>query len=549
MRGFSVLLAVLPVTAYADIFQVSSSPQAVVVHPDAARVTREVTIDVPVGRHELRISDLPSQFDADFAEITVAGAVLETRTLRSTPLLTADRLAGTPEVQAAIEAQEAAQKALEDFKDGTRALQAEIEAARAQIAFLEGLRQMDRLAGEALDAAQMRALAQVIVEDGTAARRTILKAEAAIRARAADQAPLEDALTLAEDAFERIVAPYEDFEELSLNINAAQAGPVTVKLDYLVYGAVWTPEYRLVLDQDSGALTVERSVTIAQETGESWAGVDVSVTTLPVRAQSNPSDLFPRKLQILPEGKAGYGVTSRSSGMDQSRSLSEAPAPAMEEEFVIAGPVQGAASFSGAAVQYSFDIPVSITNGDRATLALADLSFDTQVSARAVPSRDDTAFRMVNFTNGSGERILAGQAELIVNGDAVGLTSIPTIEAGAEEDLGFGAIYGLSIRRAVLDREEGDRGIISRENRTQEDVRLVIDNLTERAWDVTLLDQVPYSEQEDLEITWQAQPSATRENVEDQRGLLEWDMSLTAGESQEVRLTTDIRWPDGQVLR
>ncbi len=548
MRGFSVLLAVLPVTAYADVFQVSSSPQAVVVHPDAARVTREVTIDVPVGRHELRISDLPSQFDADFAEITVAGAVLEARTLRSTPLLTADRLAGTPEVQAVIEAREAASKALEDFKDGTRALQAEIEAARAQIAFLEGLRQMDRLAGEALDAAQMRALAQVIAEDGTAARQTILRAEAAIRARAADQAPLDDALTLAEEAFERIVAPYEDFEELSLNVNVTQAGPVTVKLDYLVYGAEWTPEYRLVLDQDSGALTVERSVTIAQETGESWAGVDVSVTTLPVRAQSNPSDLFPRKLQILPQGKVGYGVSSRSSGMDQSLSLSEAPAPAMEA-VVVVDPVRGAASFSGAAVQYSFDVPVSVANGDNATLALADLSFETQVSARAVPSRDDTAFRMVNFTNGSGERILAGQAELIVNGDAVGLTLIPTIEAGAEEDLGFGPIYGLSIRRAVLDREEGDRGIISRENRTQEDVRLVVDNLTERTWDVTLLDQVPYSEQEDLEITWRAQPAATRENVEDQRGLLEWDISLAAGESQEMRLTTDIRWPDGQVLR
>jgi hypothetical protein len=66
---------------------------------------------------------------------------------------------------------------------------------------------------------------------------------------------------------------------------------------------------------------------------------------------------------------------------------------------------------------------------------------------------------------------------------------------------------------------------------------------------VRLLDQVPYSEQEDLEITWSATPDPTETDVDGQRGILAWEFDLAAGEKREIGLAYSMSWPEGMVLR
>ena len=49
------------------------------------------------------------------------------------------------------------------------------------------------------------------------------------------------------------------------------------------------------------------------------------------------------------------------------------------------------------------------------------------------------------------------------------------IVPGAETELGFGPIRGLRLTRTTLDRNEGDRGIISRSNENTETVRIDVE--------------------------------------------------------------------------
>jgi hypothetical protein len=66
---------------------------------------------------------------------------------------------------------------------------------------------------------------------------------------------------------------------------------------------------------------------------------------------------------------------------------------------------------------------------------------------------------------------------------------------------------------------------------------------------VRLLDQVPYSEQEDLEVTYQADPAPTEADVKAQRGILAWDFDIAPGEERVVTLTHSLRWPQGMELQ
>ena len=76
-----------------------------------------------------------------------------------------------------------------------------------------------------------------------------------------------------------------------------------------------------------------------------------------------------------------------------------------------------------------------------------------------------------------------------------------------------------------------------------------VQNLGAENWDIELLEAVPFSEQDDLVIDWSAQPAASLRDVEDRRGLMQWNFTLDAEQLQEILIEQTVRWPDGKVLR
>ena len=64
-----------------------------------------------------------------------------------------------------------------------------------------------------------------------------------------------------------------------------------------------------------------------------------------------------------------------------------------------------------------------------------------------------------------------------------------------------------------------------------------------------VLDLVPYSEQEDLEIEVTADPAPSETDVDGQRGILAWEFELAAGGKQTITLEQTLSWPEGMVLR
>ena len=76
-----------------------------------------------------------------------------------------------------------------------------------------------------------------------------------------------------------------------------------------------------------------------------------------------------------------------------------------------------------------------------------------------------------------------------------------------------------------------------------------VENLTDKAWPLRVIDRVPYAEQEDLQITHTATPAETTADYDDKRGVLAWDLDLAAGAKQVIKLDTTMRWPADQVLQ
>lgn len=528
------LLALLPFPALAEPVDTTSRVTAVTLFPAGAQVTRELAAALPPGRHELRVTDLPEAVLDDpggLRLLAAPGVRVESLGLGTDPGLTLPPTlaqgAARAEVARRLEAVQAA--AAEVAR-----LQAGIAASAARQAFLERL-------GTETQGATAAQLAEIagLVGDGVAEAATArIAAEVALIGAEAALAEAEGALSTAQT--NPAAGPAQiGGVTLALTVTVTADAP-PLRLTYAAGDAGWQPVYDLRLMQgEAPSLTIDRGVSVRQATGEDWTDVALTLSTADLYAQSVPGTLYPdlRRLRTVDDMNSDRAAGRALSGL------------AMEGEPLVMASPAPMVEMLGDTVTYVFDGTADLPHGAASLrLSLGEVTLPVQVQARAVPRLDETAFLMAAVTNASPEVLLPGQATLIRDGALIGATALPRLAPGDVTDIAFGAIEGLRLTRDMPVRSTGDGGFLSGSTAMEEVAVLEVENLTDRAFYVRLIDQVPYSEQSELAVEHRADPPVTETDVDGQRGVLAWDFTLAPGAVRQVTLTTVLSWPEGRVL-
>ncbi|WP_323777555.1 DUF4139 domain-containing protein [Leisingera sp.] len=534
--------------AAAETIPVSSSVSEVTLYPGLAEVTRGAALALPAGRHRLILQNVPRTALLETLQVEIAGARRVATLLREDYV--PPRNANDPEAEAAEAQVREAEARIAAVRDEAARARSGVRAAEASIGFLQQLGANEGLA--AADAAALSAIARMISDEAAGASQAAVAAEAEARRIELQLEHLEEELAKAQAALAAITLEDKDRLFIAVDIEAEQAGEGAIKVSYYTAGAGntgWQPSYEMHLSTVAEQQVIlKRAVMLVQDTGENWQDVGLTLSTAVPGGQGSPAVLHPW-LRRIEEPQPRRTLKSLGQDAAEMSALAE-PAP---EAPLIADEAQGSwgADPGGAAATYRFGLPVSIASGaDLLRLEMDSLTAEAKVRAVAVPSRDKTAYRVASFANTFGEQLLASyQVPRFVDGKLVTVEPFAGLAPGAEMDAGFGPVEGLLLRRDVLGQSEGEQGLISRSNAQVQKVEITVENLTAQDWVVRVLDRVPYSQQDDLEIEWSAKPQPAEENVEKQRGILAWDMEIAEGESGTIRLDTALSWPEGMVLR
>lgn len=533
MRYLIGLMLVMAAPLQAETILASSKITAVTVYPQGAKLTRVVEFTAPAGLHDLVITDLPQGTDAQSLRLLpAAGVQIGASALRNDrlPLRLPAKSAGVLAAEAALEA------AADDVITAQLALDgvtARVDAAKAQIAYLGRLG-----APDGADTAMLQSAARMVGAEVLAASQAALAARADMPAAEKQLEIATEAQAVAQAALDALTLSVQDYAALSLAVSVEAEGPSSIEVTQFVGGATWSPLYDIALDRGAGQVVLDRALLVSQNTGEDWAGVALTLSTAQPSNRPDPSQLWPELHRI-------DDPAAQKFARAEADSLGVVASPVME-----AAPYgQIMAQFQGDIVTYPYPNPVDIADGaENLRLALDQVSLPAVAQARAIPRYDMTAYMMAEFTNDSGQILLPGPAVLTRDGAMVGNTVLDTVAPGAKASLGFGAIEGLRLKRIIPARAEGDRGVFSKSNQIEETAVLSVENLTAEEWAVRMMEVVPHSEQEDLIITYTANPPPSAENVDDKRGVLAWDVTVPAGKDQEITLTTRESWPEGKEL-
>jgi len=545
MRHLLISTAILLAgPALADRIETTARVTGVTVYPWGAGVTREASLDLPAGAHELVIPGIPEGIDPASLRIAAEGAVIgatgfqQERALPETP-------EKSPELRAAEDEVRRLKAALAERDAGVAGIKARAEAAEDTIAFLMKLAESD-----AAGTGDIAALTRVVGEQLLQARQTAIRAGLEAEAADAGREELAEDLARAEARLAALRGPDADRGALVIAVQG-QGQPARIRITSLTDRASWQPVYDLSLQRKEGKLRLDRGLLVRQDTGEDWRGVHLVLSTARPMDQSAPSELQPDFPRIADPGAKLY---SRSAAPMAEAAMDSAALESMERAYPAAAPEPGIAGSAlaglvGETVVYDYPTPVDMRDGaDALRLPLDSHELAPEIVAEAVPRRDDSAYLVADTVNSTGAVILPGEATFHADGAMVGRGALQLTAAGDEMKLGFGPLTGIKLERRIPDEIEGNRGLISKSSERRETAILKVRNLTGEEWPLRVIDRVPVSTQENLRVDWSASPQPDETDPDGKRGLLVWNSKIAAGEERDITLTTTLRWPEGQVL-
>jgi uncharacterized protein (TIGR02231 family) len=524
--------------AWAADVPANSAVDAVTVYPDGASVTRVISLDLPAGENSAVLKDFPLTLDPASLRVEgEAGSRLTIGAIDAKPPRAAPPV-NLPELDKRIEA----------LKDERANLQGVIDAATARRKFAERFAETSPAGigdkGEARPIAEWRAAFLAVGEE-------VASSDSAIRDAERKQRELDREVARLEQ--DRAQKPPSKME-VRIELAAAAATKATLRVTYAVRNARWAPLYDARLDTGAKdrkpALELVRRAEITQNTGEDWSNVALAVSTVRTARGGNAPDLKSLVVQYpqppRPVAAAVAMDYAAAPAAAPQRLLRSSAAKSEEPMMEKAAEQQAVADVSGFQVVFKIPGRVSLGAGEGAkSLRVSSANIAPELTVRAVPVIDPTAFLEANFKQTEDAPLLPGRVAIYRDGVFVGRGQMTAAAKDETVRLGFGADEKIKIERSVVKRNEGSAGLIVTTSKTDErSFKTAVRNGHDFPIRIAIEDQLPVSENEDIVVEMLPSTTApTASNIRDKRGVLEWAYEAKAGEVRDINFAWRIRWP------
>lgn len=533
-----------------------SQIDAVTVFPTGAEVTRLAKVKLEAGEHTVFFKELPAQ--AVPGSIRVEGKAsgrLEIGSVDTRRIL-------VPRSDPAAQAtgRRRLEEEIEKLRDERQLLEGQIKAAATQQALVEKLTELPTHPAPAspqgaAPATDWNSLFALIGQRLAETEKTQSEARRKMRDLDRQVQDLEKKLAS--------IAPAQD-ERTEVKVFVAAGAPLDAELQirYQVTNASWTPYYDARLS--TGArntppkLTLVRRASVQQRSGEDWVNVAMALSTTRPGTGTSAPGLSPMTVDFEPDAPPppppAPVAAAPAAGALRSRSIQAAQEDRKESEGASNryAAAERMATVEAAAFQALFGVPGRVTvpaTGEQKRVQLDVAELDPSLVVRTVPRLDAKAFLYAKMTSPKTTPYLPGQVSLFRDGTFVGTGRLPLLSPGEELELGFGADDSVRVRHAIVDEKRGESGIISTSKSDLRNYRISVKNLHAQPIQLSILDQVPVSQNQDIKVELISKVQPTRRDIDDKRGTLAWDGPLNPDEERILEFGYRVTWPSAKRIQ
>ncbi len=528
-----VSMALLCSAASPALAQDTSRIARVTVYPGSATVERAAK--VPAGARSLTLTCLPASLDVQSLQINADPAVR----VGEFNVLTEDR-------DVAAGCASPLDGRIRELEDQIAVVKAEASALQLVDGYLRSVAHTGNGQEAAAPATSAPRVAPPTPAQITATADVLRKSGQDSFARAHQLQRKQEALELALKPLvaERDRVASQRARVVSVTINLAAEREAELRLSYQVRGPGWQPTYRATLDATKSTVLIERQALVAQNSGEDWSNVQLTLSTgQPGRATQGR---LPREwtLDVAPPPRPVaaaapvMAMAAAPSPVARSRNAVEEAMPTFDVSTLDKG------------FATEFAVPQRITvpsSGQRVTLALGNHTAPATLITRTAPAVEEAAYLVAHMAQPPGVWP-AGPAGLYRDGAFVGNGRIDfsTPSAGAPEgsaSLSFGRDELVTVRAEPAQDLTGSTGFTG--SRTERKTRRAysVENRHKTGITLQVLHAAPVSRNEKIEVESRYQPQPTDTAWNRTPGTVAWQQPLAAGATAQFSAEHTIRYP------
>lgn len=510
---------------------------AVTVYPEYVRINRRGSIKLNKGTHTLEINKLPLSMNPDSLRASIYGAanprLLSAQVKRSLyPDLPSD-----PARKLEVE--------IENMQDELKRLDIKIELVKQNRMILDKLADQVDTYATALAAGE-RTVEQQLDYFGKL-RKQAEKLDDETFSLQIKQRQINQQLDKSSKQLEQYknTRPHECYTAV-IDVEVFLDSEMTIEASYVVGNAGWKPIYDLRLLEKSGIPILEVSylADVTQNTGETWDGVALTLSTARPALTSSLPELEPWYINppepIYPIASLGLGPQALSTD------LAKEPLPAiMFNPRLQKGekPDEMAALVATVGTSISYIIPDAVNippDGIPHKVTVARFSLTPEVDYVSTPKLANAVYRRAQVENKSPYTLLPGEGNILINDEYVGTTQLELTVPEARIELYLGNDNRLKVERE-LKRRDIDKRMIGGKTHLAYGYEINIESMLPSRTNLTLYDQIPVPRYADIKVKLEsADPKPT-----DQSGLnqLIWTLSIDPKEKRTIRFDFSVESP------
>jgi len=331
--------------------------------------------------------------------------------------------------------------------------------------------------------------------------------------------------------------------EVHLSISSNLTTKITITYTYLVFQAGWFPVYDIRSRGPGEPINIVYKAQVHQHTGKDWDNIAMTISTRNPTADQNRPVLQPwyidfKSPAILYESLESAAPRSRKSEMLSNMAIIE------DDEAMGSAPVYQVQEVQGTmAVEYKIKNLQNVpADGDNHLMLLKEEKVPAIFTYHAVPKLSENVFLLAKIPDFGTLNLLPGNANLFNEGMYIGQSHLNPSVASDTMLLSLGKDQKISIERHLLD-DFTSKQFIGQNVKIQRGYEIVIKNNKPKPVVIEIIDQLPISTNEDIEVELMKAGGA---KYNGNYGRLIWREEIGNGELRKLQFSYTVKYPKGK---
>jgi len=349
--------------------------------------------------------------------------------------------------------------------------------------------------------------------------------------------------------------------EIHLQFNTKTPTKVSIKCTYIVSGVKWLPMYDLGAESTSKPLNLLYKAQIFQTTGFDWNDVKLSVSTANPSQNNSRPILRPRFIDYCVSAVSSYYsdkqelqisnyqmmqtnmayIPSDTATIDNLRDLGRSGRSTdLPTTTVDLTDPEDLSNDEQVSETFEVELPQTIlSNGKQQIVELKEFEIDAKYEHHTVPRLDQGAFLLAKVGSWGKYNLLKGTANIFFKDTYIGQSEINPNTTSDTLLFSLGRDEKITVKR-IKPQDMTSTKVIGNKKKEELTYDIIVRNNKSQPITIEILDQIPISKNEDIEI--KVVDLGNADYIKD-FGKLSWKLNIGPNQTKKVRFSYSLKYP------